>query len=138
MPEWAFRFLADLVLATHLVFVLFVLAGALLMLRWRWLVWLHAPALIWAILLKTRDWTCPLTPLEKWLRTRAGEAVYKTGFIDHYLVPLIYPPGLDRATQIWLGTLVLLVNLAAYAALAMRQRKRARSTAPTGADRPRG
>jgi hypothetical protein len=112
--EWAYRFLADLVLATHLVFVLFVLGGALLMLRWRSLVWLHVPALLWAILLKTRDLTCPLTPLEKWLRARAGETVYKTGFIDHYLLPLLQPASLEHQKQIALDTIVLSANALIY------------------------
>jgi hypothetical protein len=121
VPEWAYRLLADLVLATHLVFVLFVLAGALLMLRWRSLVWLHVPALLWAILLKTRDLTCPLTPLEKWLRVRAGEAVYKTGFIDHYLLPLLQPASLEQQKQIALDTIVLSANALIYTFILVRR-----------------
>ena len=130
---------ADLLVLLHLAFILFVVLGGIFVLRWPRLAWLHLPAVVWGALIELKGTlVCPLTPFELALRRAAGEAGYSGGFIDHYLVPLIYPPGLDRATQIWLGTLVLLVNLAAYAALAMRQRKRARSTAPTGADRPRG
>jgi len=116
--------LADLVLALHLTFVLFVLLGALLVLRWPWLAWLHLPAAIWGVLIEYTGWICPLTPLENSLRTRGGEAGYSGGFIQHYLQPVLYPAGLTRATQFGLGSIVLLLNLVAYGIVISRMRSR--------------
>ena len=106
--------LADAVLVLHLAFILFVVLGGLLVLRRRWLVWLHLPAGAWGILIEFAGWICPLTPLENWLRMQGGERGYAGGFIDHYLVSLIYPDGLTRELQWLLGALVLAINAAIY------------------------
>ena len=118
-----YRALADLILALHLVFVLFVVAGGLLVLRWPRIAWLHIPAAIWGVLIEFTGWICPLTPLENSLRTRGGEAGYNGGFIEHYIQPLLYPAGLTRSTQVVLGSLVLALNLTAYAIMVSRMRR---------------
>lgn len=115
---------ADLVVLLHLGFILFVALGALLVLRRPALAWLHVPAVLWGIGIELAGGLiCPLTPLENSLRLAAGEAGYAGGFIDQYLVPLIYPPGLTRGMQIGLGLAVALVNLLAYALLITRWRR---------------
>ena len=110
-----YRILADVVLVIHLVFIIFAVAGALAVLRWRFLAWVHLPCALWAIAIEWGGWICPLTPLEIFLRHAAGQAGYTGGFIQHYLVPIIYPRDLTRELQIGLGIGVLVINLAAYA-----------------------
>lgn len=118
------RMAADLVVVLHGLFILFAVFGGLLGFWRRWLVWLHLPAVAWAALVVIMGWTCPLTPLELKLRQLAGGAGYQGGFIEHYLMPLIYPPGLTRSTQVLLGLSVLAINLLVYAALVWRHRRR--------------
>ena len=119
-----YRVLADLVLLAHLGFVLFVVLGGLLVLRWPRIALVHLPAAAWGVLIEYTGWICPLTPLEKSFRARGGEAGYSGGFIQHYIQPLLYPNGLTRGTQLVLGSLVLLVNLAAYGVVLSRMRGR--------------
>ncbi len=121
------RIAADGVVLLHLGFILFVLLGALLVLRWRWLVFVHLPAVAWGASVELMHWYCPLTPLENHLRQAAGQAGYSGGFVEHYLIPLIYPAGLTPQIQLGLGTLVLLVNAAAYLWLLCRLRRRSRA-----------
>ena len=111
-----YRVLADLALVLHLGFVLFVVLGGLLVVRWPRLAWVHIPAAVWGVLIEYTGWICPLTPLENSLRVRGGEPGYGGGFIQHYIQPLLYPNGLTRGTQLVLGSAVLLLNVAAYAA----------------------
>ncbi len=106
--------LADLVLILHLTFVLYVLFGGLLVLRRRWIVWLHLPAVAWGTFVEFSGWICPLTPLENWLRAQSGEAAYAGDFISRYLLPILYPDALSHNIQVVFGTLVLMVNLAIY------------------------
>jgi len=106
--------LADAVLILHLCFILFVVLGGVLVLRWPWLAWLHLPAAVWGALVEIAGWICPLTPLEVAFRQAAGRPVYDTSFIEHYLVPIIYPSSLTRDVQIALGVLVLGLNVAVY------------------------
>ncbi|MCW5799098.1 MAG: conserved membrane protein of unknown function [Nitrospira sp.] len=105
---------ADVVLLLHLGFVLFVIGGGLLLVKWRRLVWGHLPAVVWGALVEFAGWICPLTPLENRLRGLAGESAAEADFIGRYLPPLLYPPALTREIQILLGMVVLLVNLALY------------------------
>lgn len=109
-----YRVLADLTLVLHLIFILFVLFGALLVLRWRWFAFIHLPAAIWGALIEFMGWICPLTPLENRLRRTAGQSGYDGGFIDHYLIPIIYPEGLTGNIQIILGTAVIILNFVFY------------------------
>jgi len=115
-----FRLLADVLVLIHGTFVLFVVLGALLVLRQPRLAWLHLPAAIWGAAIELGGWICPLTPLENALRHRAGQAGYSGGFIEHYFLPLLYPAGLTRETQLLFGGLVAVLNLALYAILAAR------------------
>ena len=110
-----YRILADLVLVLHLGFVLFVVLGGLLALRWRWAVWLHLPAAAWGALISFAGWVCPLTPLENYFRRLGGAAGYSGGFVEHYIVALLYPSGLTRSLQIALGVMVIVLNLVIYA-----------------------
>lgn len=121
------RMAADALVVVHLSFILFVLLGGLLLLRWPRLLWLHLPAVTWGIVVECLHLGCPLTPWENQLRRMAGQAGYEGGFIEHYLIPLIYPAGLTAQIQLWLGVIVILVNLAVYAWLIFCRRNRARA-----------
>jgi len=116
-----FGVLAATVVVAHFAFVAFVVAGGLAVLRWPRVAWLHVPAVLWAAWVELTDWICPLTPLENWLRERAG-AEPIPGFVEHYLLPLLYPAELTRELQWLLGGLVLAGNAALYA-LALRYRR---------------
>ncbi|MDZ4675625.1 MAG: DUF2784 domain-containing protein [Gemmatimonadota bacterium] len=117
-----YRALADLVLLVHLAFLLFVVLGGLLALRWRWAPWLHLPAVVWGVYTEFAGVICPLTPLENHLRRLGGEAGYAGGFIEHYLTGTLYPAGLTRELQWGLGVLALLVNLLVYGWILRRRR----------------
>ena len=107
--------MADGVVIVHGLFILFVAFGGLLALRRRRWIYLHIPAVIWGILVETIDLTCPLTPLENTLRRLAATTGYQGGFIDHYLIPVIYPEGLTRTHQVILAAAVAVINGAVYA-----------------------
>ena len=116
----ASRILADLLVLVHLGFVLFVVAGGALVLRWPRLALVHVPAAIWGAWIELSGGICPLTPWEKSLRGRAGQAVYAGDFIGHYVLPVLYPVDLSREVQIWLGLGVLAINLALYTVVVQR------------------
>ena len=109
-----YRLTADLVVLIHLAFILFAALGGLLVLKYHRCAQLHLPALVWAVLISLANWVCPLTPLENWLRERGGLLGYETSFIEHYILPVIYPAELTRSLQIFLGLLVLVINLGIY------------------------
>ncbi len=118
-----FSVAADLVASLHFAFVVFVLLGGLLVVRWpRW-AWLHLPAVAWGVSIELMGWLCPLTPLENRLRNEAGLAGYEGGFVEHYLLPVLYPESLTRSVQIVLGLLVLLINVGLYGSM-LRKRGR--------------
>jgi hypothetical protein len=119
-----YRFLADAVLVIHLSFILFVVIGGFLVRRWRSVAWLHLPAVAWGALIEFMGWVCPLTPLEIWARSRAGGTGYSGGFIEHYLLPVVYPAALTHEIQILLGASVLILNLFIYAWIFARGIKR--------------
>jgi hypothetical protein len=125
-----YHLLADLVVGVHALFVAFVIAGGLLALRWPWVAAVHLPAAVWGALIELRGGVCPLTPLENSLRASAGQAGYEGGFIEHYLLPVLYPAGLTRGVQLGLGALVIAVNLVVYT-LVLR-RLLARASRPSG------
>ena len=118
------RLAADAVLLLHLGFILFVLLGGLLALRWRWAPMLHLPAAAWGVYVELSGGLCPLTPLENRLRIAAGEAGYTGGFIEHYLLALIYPAGLTHEIQYVLAAIVVGVNGLAYAWVWRGRRRR--------------
>jgi hypothetical protein len=117
------RFLADVIVLVHLAFILFVAAGGLLVFRWPKLAWMHVPAVVWGAFIELAGWICPLTPLENRLRGAAGEAAFDGGFIDRYIMPIIYPAGLTRGMQLTLGTVVIVVNLVVYGLLVLRRKR---------------
>jgi hypothetical protein len=109
-----FRATADLVVAVHAAFVVFVVLGALLVAHWPRLAWVHLPAAAWGVFIEFRGWICPLTPLENYLRQRGGSSAYQGEFIEHYILPLLYPANLTPRVQIWLGSMALAVNVLLY------------------------
>ena len=111
------------VLVLHLLFICLVMLGGLAALRRPRLAFIHLPAAAWGFLVEAMGWYCPLTDLENALLARAGEAGYAGGFVEHYLLPLIYPEGLTRQTQIWLAVAVVLVNAAIYGLVVRKWRK---------------
>jgi hypothetical protein len=118
---------ADLLVVAHLAFICFVVLGGLLALKWRRVAFVHIPAAVWGALTEFQGWLCPLTPLEHYFRTAAGEAGYAGSFIEHYLLPVIYPAGLTRDLQLQLGIFVVVINAAIYGWLLARH-ARARKT----------
>ena len=117
----AFRLLTDLVVVVHLAFILLVAVGGLLVWRWPWLMRLHAPTVAWGIAIITIGFTCPLTPLEKELRRRAGEQGYRGGFVDHYIEGVIYPGRLAPLVRAFIAAVILV----GYAGAARKLRRRA-------------
>ena len=117
---------ADGVLVLHLGFIVFALFGAVLALRWRWLPLVHLPAAAWGAFIELSGRVCPLTYLENHFRVRAGQAGYRESFVEHYLVAVIYPPGLTRDIQFVLAGVVLIVNAALYTWLLLRAASAAR------------
>ena len=91
--------------------------------RWPRVAMVHLPAAVWGVLIEYTGWICPLTPLENFLRVSGGEVGYSGGFIEHYIRPLLYPNGLTRGMQFVLGSLALLLNVAAYAVVVLRTRR---------------
>ena len=114
--------LAGVIIVAHFLFIAFVAAGGLLVLRWPSLAWVHLPAVVWGVVVELTGWICPLTPLENYLRQLAGKSSYSGDFIEQYLIPIIYPANLTAATQYILGGLVIVVNLILYFLVIRKQR----------------
>ena len=125
-----YRLLADAVLIVHLGFVLFVVFGALAAFRWPKVIWIHLPALIWGAYVEFAGRICPLTPLENWLRRQGGEEGYEATFVEQYLLPVLYPANLTANTQVVLGTLLVLTNLAIYGLLLRHFQRQSRGSNP--------
>lgn len=124
MPQAVWAWLADAVVLLHLAFVAFATLGGFLAWRWRAVLIAHVPALVWAVWIAATGNICPLTPLENRLRILGGDDGYESGFIEHYLLPLLYPVGITRETQGLLGIALIAVNIAAYLGLMYRMRRR--------------
>ena len=120
-----YALLADAVVLLHLAFIAFALLGGLLVLRWARAAWLHLPALAWGAFIEFGGGICPLTPLENSLRAAAGRDVYSQGFVERYIVPIIYPGELTRELQWVLGGVLIAVNLVIYGLLLYRHTRRA-------------
>jgi hypothetical protein len=116
--------LADLVVLLHFAFVIFVVFGGLLALRWPKVAYVHLPVAVYGTLIELVGWICPLTPLEKRLRESAGLEGYEGGFVEHYILPVLYPAGLTRGVQLVLGVLVIAVNISMYGVMASRHWRR--------------
>ena len=110
----AYRIAADLLVLFHFAFILFVVLGGFLVFYRRLFSWLHLPTVIWGVLIEFSGWICPLTPWEQSLRIKAGQVGYSGGFVEHYLMPLIYPEALTPEIQFVLGMLVLILNVGVY------------------------
>ena len=118
-----YRLLADAVVVLHLGFVGFVVLGGLLALRWPRVAWVHLPAAVWGAWIEFAGWICPLTPLETWLRRQGGGAGYSAGFVEYYVIPVLYPVALTRELQWVLGGIVIAVNAAVYGVIVWRARR---------------
>src|SRR5215510_5582856 len=108
-----FRTLADTIVISHIAFVVFVVLGGALVTRWTRVAWLHLPAVAWGVWVVFARRVCPLTPLENWLRQQGGGPIYTEDFIDHYLLPVLYP-SFSRETQYVLGAVVVVINALVY------------------------
>jgi uncharacterized membrane protein YhhN len=118
-----FRLAADALVVLHLAFIVFVVAGGFLTWRWPRLAWIHVPTAVYGAAIEFVGWICPLTPWEVALRRQAGEAGYEGGFIEHYVLPIIYPGELTPTLRLVLGLAVVAANAVAYAGLVLRRRR---------------
>jgi hypothetical protein len=114
MARIGYSILADIVVGVHFLFVLFVILGGLLAVKWRRIMRLHIAAAVWGAFIEFTGWICPLTPLENWFRDKAGHSSYRSDFVARYLLPVLYPEGLTRSVQIALGLIVVVLNLVIY------------------------
>jgi Protein of Unknown function (DUF2784) len=118
-----YRVLADLVLVAHFAFAAFTVLGGLLVLRWRTLLWAHLASLFWGVVIQCANWTCPLTPLENYLRARGGEGGYRGGFVEHYVRMILYPEHLTVELRYVLALALVALNLPVYGYLLFRRRR---------------
>ena len=109
-----YKLAADAVVVVHFLFIIFAVAGGWLLFWRRWIGWFHIPAVVWAVLIEWKGWICPLTPLENYLRYQAQLSPYQETFIEYYLLPVLYPVGLQEETRYLLAIFVLVVNLTVY------------------------
>ncbi len=116
-----YLFLANVVAALHLLFILFVVFGGLLVFWKSWFGWIHVPVAVYGIMIEWVGWICPLTPLENRLRALAGRKGYEGGFVEEYLLPLIYPEGFTRNVAVVLGLAVLVINAVIYGAYLLKR-----------------
>jgi Protein of Unknown function (DUF2784) len=123
-----YRIAADMVVLIHFAFILFVVTGGFLAVRWNKIVLLHIPAAIWGALIEFSGWICPLTPLENELRMAGGGVGFSGGFIEKYIVSIIYPEGLTREIQLFLGIVVIVVNLLIYGYLLWTRKEKSQGT----------
>ena len=112
-----YQVFANIVLIAHFVFIVFVLCGGLLLLRWQRIVWIHLPSVFWVIVVEVTGIVCPLTPLENYFRARSGADIYHGDFIGHYLWLIIYPAELTTTIQLMLAGVVIAFNLIIYAVI---------------------
>jgi hypothetical protein len=117
-----YRVGADLIMLLHILFIFFVVFGSLLTLYKTWIVWFHVPVVLWGVAIEVIGWICPLTPLENALRRAAGQQGYSGGFVEHYLISIIYPDGLTRSGQLILAGLIIVVNILLYGFVLTRKR----------------
>lgn len=121
-----YRLAADTLLFIHLLFILFVIFGGFLTWRWRWVMWLHIPVALYGFLITVVGWVCPLTPMENRLRQAAGQEGYEGGFIEHYIVMVVYPPGLTPTVQMVAAAGLVVLMVISYGVPAVRSRRRSK------------
>lgn len=114
MKRMSYSIAASAIALLHLAFILFVVFGGLLVLRWPRVMWLHIPAAVWGVLIEFAGWWCPLTKWENYFLQQAGRAGYSGGFVAHYIMPIIYPAGMTRGIEIAIGLFVLVLNAGIY------------------------
>ena len=117
-----YQFAADFIIFLHFAFIVFVLMGGFLVFKWRWVIWLHVPAAIWGAVIVIMGWICPLTPIENMLRQAGAGDIYSASFIEHYLVPMIYPMGLSPEIFIAMGIAVIVINVIVYTILFIKRK----------------
>jgi hypothetical protein len=122
-----YRIAAEIVMATHFLFVLYVAFGGLLIIRWRWTIWAHIPAVVWGAYIASSGSICPLTPLENWLRQRAGQAGYQGGFVERYIMPILYPGEITVSQQLIETVVVVFANAVIYLLVVRRFRSEKRT-----------
>lgn len=122
-----FRILADATVLLHLLFIAFMVMGGALALRWPRVTWVHLPLAAWGVLVQWMSWTCPLTPLENWFRAAARVPTYSAGFVEQYLLPILYPLTFGPRSHLALGVAVLAVNAGVYGVLLGRSARARRS-----------
>lgn len=108
---------ADLIVLLHLGFIIFVIIGGFLVFKWWWIAWIHIPCVIWGAVIELAGWICPLTPVENMFRHAGGGPGYTFSFIEHYILPVIYPTALTRELQILIGVVVIVINVGIYVRL---------------------
>jgi len=119
----SYRMLADLVVLSHSIVVIFVVGGGVLLFWRRWIAWIHLPVIAWVIFAELFQRMCPLTLLENWLRDRGGGETYQGDFVAHYIMPVLYPDGLTARTQVIFGTMIFAINASLYIAAFGRRRR---------------
>ena len=119
-----YQLAADFIVLLHFVFIVFAVAGGVLVFKWRRLGYLHVPAAIWAALIIMAGWICPLTPIENMFRQAGGGEVYSVSFIERYLMPVIYPSGLSREIFIAMGVVIIVINVVVYTILFIKRKNR--------------
>ena len=115
-----YRIVAELLVVVHMAFILLVVLGGFAALKWQWMALVHIPVATWGAIVELKSWPCPLTPWENKFRMLAGQEGYSEGFIEHYLLPVIYPAGLTRDIQTTLGLFVVVINVAIYSVVLYR------------------
>ena len=105
---------ANLTLIAHLFFILFVIFGGLLFFVFSKILYIHLPALLWGIYIELTNSVCPLTYLENWLLYKGELTTYSNGFINNYVLPIVYPEGLTTNIQIYLGISLIAINILIY------------------------
>ncbi|MFQ5642756.1 MAG: DUF2784 domain-containing protein [Thiogranum sp.] len=121
-----YQLAADAVVLVHFGFILYVMLGGLLVYKWTQSIWLHLPAVMWGAVMMLAGWICPLTPLENRLRAAGGGEQYSSGFIEHYILPVIYPAGMSRELQVTIGIALLVVNALLYLGLIIKHKNEPR------------
>jgi hypothetical protein len=121
-----YRLAADIVVIVHFGFIVFVIVGGFLAIRWPRIAWVHLPVVAYGSLIEFFSFVCVLTPLEQWLRARSGSGGYDTSFTEHYILPLVYPSVLTYRLQLILGVSVIVINVVAYSLVIRKRRTRGR------------
>jgi len=116
--------LTDIVVLIHLAFIVFAVLGAVLIIWKHWVLWLHLPAFLWAVWIEITGGICPLTPLENWLRIKAGQGGYEGDFVATYLLPILYPASLTRNVQLILAMVVIVINIAIYGSIFYKRNRK--------------